>query len=65
MRPPEVIVHYHKYTKSAEQIEIRMSYGVDWGIIILKDSNIIPNWQFEPKPQSCGKRLFVYVYYYK
>jgi len=63
---PEAIVYYGKDKTSPEQIEIRMSYGVDWGIIILKDSNALPDWwQSNPKPQRCGKRLFVYLYYYK
>lgn len=63
--PPEAIVHYGKDKTSVEQIEVQMSYGVDWGIIILKDPNVILDWQFEPKPQPCGKGLFVYLYYYK
>jgi hypothetical protein len=62
---PEAIVYYGKDKTSAEQIEIRMSYGVDWGIIILKDPNVQQEWQFKPKPRRCGKRFFVYLYYYK
>jgi hypothetical protein len=63
--PPEAVVCYGKDKLSAEDIEIRMRHGVDWGLIIVKDPNSVQHWEFEPQPQLCGKGLYVYVYYYK
>ena len=62
---PEARIYYDKNKGLADEIEIRMSQSVDWGIMIYRNSNEISDWYSKPKPRSCGKRLFVYINYYK
>ena len=62
---PESIIYYGEDKTLAERIEIRMSNGVDWGLLFVRNTNNLSGLQFDSKSLDCGNGLYVYVYYYK
>lgn len=60
---PEIIVYYGN--DKAEQIEVRRSEGIDWGLLLVRDTNSLSAWQRDQKPRYCGNGLYVFVHFYK
>lgn len=63
--PPHANVYFDKSSGLANEIDVEMTYGYDSGLIILKDTNAIPDGNFQVQPRRCAERLFVYLYFYK
>lgn len=61
---PQAIVRFDS-NKEPYEIDVTVTYGVDWGIEIMKDPAAYPDSPLEPKPENCGDGVFAYVYFYK